>query len=163
MDKQTKFTPTEIQTNYQYYIEKEYLTQSLKDDLIKSEILIVPEERFKDRDIPVFPVKTEELFTFFKNRNLNVEICIEDNQYIELSLHADFRRLGKFVVKKVVLPIFITVLAAYITNKILRIDETRRITMEIIVIDSTKAKKINFEGTAKDFIELSGDIKIFWE
>jgi hypothetical protein len=163
MSKQKQFTIEDIQVDFENYINKEYLSQSLKAELIKSDILILPEEGFKDRDIPVFPVKTEELFIYLRNKNLNIEICIDDEQYVELALHGDLRRLGIFVVKKVILPIFISVLAAYIANKVLKTDETNKVKLEIVVVDSTKAKKINFEGSAKDFIELSNDIKNFWD
>lgn len=163
MKEEINFTVVDIEDRFQNYINKKYLSQDLKDILIDKDILIVPEEGFRKRDIPVFPVKTEEVFNYLKKNKLNIEICIENEEYFELALHGDLRRLGKFVIKKVVLPVFISVLAAYVVNKIMKFDETTIVKIEIIAIDERNARKINFEGSGEQFIKLSNDIEKFWK
>ena len=47
-----------------------------------------------------------------------VEICISDTNFATLSLNSDYKRLGKIVIKKAVIPIFVTAFSAYIVYKI---------------------------------------------
>ena len=110
----------ESKDNFETWIDRRYISKSLKRELKKANVLIVPTEGFRDESIIAFPVKTDELFRFMTKRapeGVIVDLCIEDDDYKELGLHGADIWLGTFFIKNVVLPIFCSIVAAYIYDK----------------------------------------------
>ncbi len=155
IDKLDDVVITDSSENFDTWINREYISEELKNNLRKASILLVPTEGFRERNIPVFPVKSEELFTYIKNTlpsDCKVDICIRDEDYKELALHADSVILADLVVTAIVFPILVNIVGEYIKQKILKYTEKRRVRFSITVVDEGgKSKNLTYEGNVEDF------------
>lgn len=147
------------------WISRGFLSDDLRKQLLEADILIVPIEGFGNLTVPVFPVKTEELFHFLKKnlpQDLEVDICIEDNDYKELALHSDLIILAGFVVTQVNLPVLINLVSSYIYQKISQ-SKSKNIKTSILVNEAGKSKEISYEGPADDFGKILKEAKYILE
>lgn len=136
--------------NFENWLHKSYISSSLREQIRKAQIHFVPIENFRDKSQPVFPVKTEELLTYFRthveNKNF-VDICIEDKDYCELALHADSMTLGSFIITAIAVPIFVNIISSYIFEKLGKKQKNSNIKIAItVVIQTGESKKFEFEG-----------------
>jgi hypothetical protein len=100
----------------------------MRESLAESSILIVPFEDLRPNTPPVFPIGTDDLYRYFRTHlpsNTIVEICIDDSSYQEFAFYSDYKRLGNFIVKNVAIPVFATVLAAYVYDKFVKEDDSK--------------------------------------
>jgi len=154
-DKPDDVLITDSSENFDTWINRKYISEELKNNLRKAHILLVPTEGFRERNIPVFPVKSEELFTYIRNTlpsDFKVDMCIRDEDYRELALHADSVILADLVVTALVFPILVDIIGEYIKQKILKYKEKRRVKVSLTVVDEEgKSKNLTYEGSAEDF------------
>jgi hypothetical protein len=125
--------------NFETWINRDFISNELKSSLRQASILLVPSIGFRKEGEPTFPVLTEELFDFLKenlSKDYLVELCIDDSKYLEIALHSDYKRIGNFVVKDIVLPIFVGLLIAYITQKYISPEEAKP-QINIVNIDNS--------------------------
>ena len=86
----------------------------------------------------------------FQNRlpqEISIDICISDNDYQTFEFNNHYRKIGKFVIKSVAVPIFISIISAYIYDKYIKSDESKP---QIQVIDNSSNTTINHIGTLTD-------------
>ena len=95
-------------------------------------------------------------------------------EYEELELNSRTVRLGRFIVKSFVLPLFLGIIGNYIYDKIREPDTVRDddkpeyqkpvdVTFTIAVEDSTgKKKEFQYEGPASDYKAIAEEIERFW-
>jgi len=158
----------EISDNSESLINAVPISEELKVKLLKTPIIVYPQSGFRNFNEPLFPQGTEEIYRYLQTNlppNTPIDICIEDNDYFELALHADLKRIGIFIVASVVLPIFLGVVSSYINNKILSTSKDDDISISIIITETecSTSKKIFYEGPAKDFTRISKDIEKIME
>jgi hypothetical protein len=150
---------TESKDNFETWINRSYISNHLKENLGKANILIVPIESFRDKNIPMFSTQAEELFHYLKENlpdSCIIDMCIEDDDYKELTLHFDLITIGTFVVKKVVAPILLSRIQDYLKNKVFPGDKKGNIKISLTVIDEKEkvAKNISYEGNIDNFGKL---------
>ena len=113
--------------NFNTWSNKEFIGDGIRELIANADILLVPTTNFRDSG-PNFPPGTEELLAYLKTNiggAFNVDICISDEHFSTLSLNSDYKRLGKFLVKKAALPIFITVFSGFILYKITKVEDAK--------------------------------------
>lgn len=147
------FKISDSSDNFSTWFNKPYISPSLKDEIKKAEILFIPIENFRESKSLSFPVKTEELFTFFRERlKEKVNICVENSDYTELALHFDTIIIGTFIVTALFLPTFTNVLSSYISDKLLKSKKDATIKLTLTVeYDKSISKKLEFEGNISEF------------
>jgi hypothetical protein len=142
-----------------YWLSQPYLSGDVRKNLANAKVILVPEEGFRDRDVRVFPVGTEEFFNELREKlpdDLLLEIAIKDDDYKEVALHSAVLILGGLVVTGVtlvVLPVLVNVVSEYV-NRRLYSDKDRAeaiVRWELTVVDGSRAAKISNEGPAIDF------------
>lgn len=116
-----EYSLTEEQTNegFEFWKNREFLSEEKKKELDEVSILILPLVDFRENISLTFPLATEHLFKFFLEKlpeGLSIDVCINDDEYSEIALHSNLKNIGKFIVKKVALPIFLIILTAYIES-----------------------------------------------
>lgn len=148
--------------NFDTWINKKFITDNIRPQLLSKDILLIPDEGFRGLDSPVFPVRTEDVFNYLKKQlpeDLSIDICIEDKDYKEVALHADLTIISTAIVTAIALPVLVNVLSTYINNKLFK-PESSNVKMSIIVIkDDSNAFKVDYEGPAKDFSKISEKTK----
>lgn len=138
------------------WINRPYISDALRAQLSKANVLLVPTEGFCERADLVFPVGTEELFQFLREsqrENLLVDICIEDKDYKELALHADLLIIASFVVTSIAAPVVADLITEYIKRR-LGLHETDSIVRsELTVYDEKTGRsvRLSYEGPASEY------------
>src|SRR3989442_2502899 len=59
------YTRNETELDFQYWSTSRPLSDDLRISISNADVLLVPQEGFRDYEGPVFPVLTHELFTIF--------------------------------------------------------------------------------------------------
>lgn len=137
------------------WIRASCIGDNLRKRLESANVLIVPMNRFGQYDEPLFAAGTDELLHYFKRLESNeilVEVCAEDEDYTELSLHSDLIRLGSFVVQNVVLPLFLNLLSNYVYDKVKSRPGESWIDVEVTAINRFgDSKAVKFKGPVTTF------------
>ena len=125
--------------------------------------------------------KTKRLFGYvFLLLALLVTSCsskdvFDEDDYVEIELNSRKIRLGKFILKDIALPLFLSILGGYIANQcnrpavpetVIEVQEFQKpieVEFSITVEDSTgRRKEFQFEGPAADYKEVSDEILKLW-
>lgn len=128
---------TDATENFRTWLEKSYIDIELKNELSNASILIVPFENLRDSIGPVFPTGTDYLLQYFQKRlpqEISIDICISDSDYQTFEFNNHYRRIGKFVIKSVAIPVFVSIISSYIYDKYIKSDESKPL---IQVIDNS--------------------------
>lgn len=147
---------TESKMNFQGIYSKPYFPKDLEQDLKNANLLLLPYEGFKTTTGPVFPEQTMEFYKFMKSFDSNDligDICISDEDYAELELHADLITLASMIVTMGVLPMTINLISNYLDRKIQERNYKTdlKVKVDITVVDGDKSKSISYEGDANKF------------
>ena len=150
------------------------LPEDLKASVMAADVLIVPS---MVADSPkAFMVGTMDIYAILKARlGDRMEICVADDDYEEIELNSRALRLGRFCVKEVALPLFLSVLGAYVYDRV-KEPEPVEVTVEmpeyqqpatvsftIAVEDSMgKKKEFQYEGPAADYKAVAAEIEKLW-
>lgn len=141
--------------NFETILEKEYIPQKYLDDIKGANVLIIPNEGFRGKKGFFFPECTSEFYTFLRNqKEIQTEICIDDEEFQRLELHADIINVATLIVQYVVLPIVTSLLATYLYDKAKSMNRKSsdvNASVHIIVERKGKSKKIDYEGSVENF------------
>lgn len=143
--------------NLTFWREKTYLSDVTKDLLKQADVLMVPDENFRDYPLPVFQRNTLEILDYL-NETLKVEAAINDEDFREVALNNRVHRIGKYVVNTVVFPVFIGLITCYIYDKLKHEDPKDEVELEIVVDDGGHSKSVKFRGTVDDLKKVKQDI-----
>lgn len=147
------------------------LPEELKETVMDADVLIVPS--LIQNQPKAFMVGTMDLYAVLKAQmGDKMEICIADDDYEEIELNSRILRLGRFCVKQVALPLFLSVLGAYIYDR-LKEPEPVEVTVELpeyqqpatvsftIAVEDTlgKKKEFQYEGPAADYKQVTAEIE----
>ena len=130
-------TINDSQETFSTWLSRDYINTELQIELAKASILLTPFEDLRDNTPPVFPIGTESLIEYFKKNlpsEISIDICIGEDDYLEFAFYNNYKRLGKFVVISVAIPIFVTVLSSYIYDNYVKADESKP---PIITVDNS--------------------------
>lgn len=150
------------------------LPEKLKETVMDADVLIVPS--LLQNQPKAFMVGTMDLYAILKvQMGEKMEICIADDDYEEIELNSRILRMGRFCVKQVALPLFLSVLGAYIYDR-LKEPEPVEFTIELpeyqqpatvsftIAVEDTlgKKKEFQYEGPAADYKQVAAEIERLW-
>ncbi len=143
-------TDITFETLYQKpYIPKEYLP-----DITKANLLIIPNENYRDEGDILFPETTREFLDFVIDATCNAivaDIAISDEDFRRIELHSASIEVATFIVQYVVLPIATGIVASFLYDlikKYHRKPEETSTKVKIIAeeTDTKKCKMITYEG-----------------
>lgn len=133
------------------------ISDTLKDELRRANVLIVPHVGYFDReDLIYFPRGTEELLSSLRNTSdasLDVDICADDSTYQELDLHSDILPIAQLVVAHFLSPIVVDLVGAFMKQQLGRRFAKGKV-ISTIVLSETPARrsiKIRYEGPAATY------------
>ena len=150
MDIKNTIEISEVDESFDTWINQPFVPENLKPELKQASILIVPVIGFRRDGEATFPVGTDNVLAFFKEKlppGIIVDICIDDAGYMELSLHSNFKRIGTFIVTSILLPVFVTVLSDFVKEKILKGSEDKP-TVQIITINQSNNETLGNHNSA---------------
>ncbi|MFI3214855.1 MAG: hypothetical protein R3Y24_16200 [Eubacteriales bacterium] len=146
---------TDANMTFESVLKKEYVPQKYLDDIKKANVLLIPNEGFRDIQGYFFPECTSEFYMFLKNQEgIKTEICIDDENFKKIELHADIVYVATIIIQYAVLPIVTSMVAAYLYDKVKSMNKERKDTnadIHIIVEKNGKSKKIDYQGNVDNF------------
>lgn len=148
---ETVITVEDTDETFEQLIEAVEDSEDLYKRLADTNALIVPL-----KETGYFPSQTHELFVYLKDHapdNIKVEVYAEEDEYVELSLHADWALIAGIVVADLLAPLIVNLIWEYIQSRRKRRTEQTVIRTEMTVIDSKtgRAKRFKYEGPAADY------------
>lgn len=153
LNKKININDTDI--NFENIYKKEYIPQKYIEDIKNANVLIIPNEFFGDRKILSFPECTSEFYHFLKNRSeIQTEICIDDDKYEKLELHADIIYMATLIVQYAALPILVNLISSFLYDKVKSMNKEvnkTNMNIHIVVEEKGKTKKISYEGSIEYF------------
>ncbi|HFF3190413.1 TPA: hypothetical protein ACGCJB_003638 [Bacillus cereus] len=155
-DKINDLVIKESNLNFKEIYSKPYFPKEYEENLKRANLLLVPYEGFKDFEAPVFPEETMKFYNFIKNydnKKLIGDICISDEDYAELELHADLISLANMVLESAILPVVIGLVTNYLDRKVQGRKNDVKVKVNMTVVDGDKSKTIYYEGDADKFEE----------
>jgi hypothetical protein len=145
-------TVTETTESRQFWLEQN-IVKGLESQLTAADVLIVPLLEFRPGVKYVFHQDTPALYEYLRSAladQMIVEICANDEEYLEIALHSNFLRLSRIVVSYAVAPVVIGLLTNYIYDE-LKAKPRDTIELSITVEDEQcNAFNFSFNGDAKD-------------
>ena len=141
----------------QTWASRPYITNAVREHLLQANVLIVPNEGYGDRaDLVYFPVGTERLLGSLREaaqEGLSVDICIEEEDYKELSLRADLMIIASFVVESFIVPVAVSLVAEYIKRRVEGREKEVEVRSKLVVNDSATGRsvKLSYEGPATEY------------
>lgn len=156
-DLKQKINITDVGINFESIYRKNYIPQKYIEDIKCANVLIIPNEGFRDKEGLFFPECTSEFYQFLKSvSEIKTEICIDDDKFEKLELHADIVYVATLIVQYAVLPIVTSMIASYLYDKVKSMNKEKDETntnVHIIVEKNGKSKKIDYEGSIENFEE----------
>lgn len=138
------------------WINRPYISQGLCEELSKANVLIVPNEGYHEQANLYFPSGTEELLLFLREPredSLIVDICIEEQDYKELKLSADWFMIADIVVRHLAAPLLVILIVEYIRRRTGKRMPRNEVQAKLTVQDEGTGRTIDFsyEGPATEF------------
>lgn len=148
---------TDIDVNFESIYKKDYTPQKYIEDIKQANVLIIPNEGFRDKKGYFFPECTSEFYQLLKSQTeIQTEICIDDDEFEKLELHADIVYVATLIVQYAVFPIVTSMIASYLYDKVKSMNKEKDETntnVHIIVEKNGKSKKVDYEGSIENFEE----------
>lgn len=154
-DLEKEIRVTDVDINFKSIYEKDYIPKKYIEDIKQANILIIPNDGFREKKGLFFPECTSEFYKFLKSKSeVKTEICIDDDDFRKLELHADIIYVATLIVQYAVFPIATSIIATYLYDKVKSMnketDETNT-KVHIIVEKNGKSKKVDYEGSIENF------------
>jgi len=121
----------------------------LRELIVGSNVLILPSREEHN----AFYTGTLDILDHMKESegDLAIDILSTDDEYRELGLHGADIWLGTFIVKSIVVPIFVGLITSYIYDKV-KAKKDDHVSIKIIVEDKDgESKAVSFDGKVEDF------------
>jgi hypothetical protein len=156
------------------WIEFSGLPEELKAKVMAAEVIVLP-SLIPDNP-KAFMTGTMDLYALLQTKfGEKAEICIADEDYVEIELNSRVLRIGKILVLSVALPLLLNILGNYIYDRIKEpnINQTEIVIQEFqqpatvsftIAVEDTlgKKKEFHYEGPATEYKEVANEIEKLW-
>ena len=153
-----KCSLSEATNDFRHWASAPGLSENTRANILNSDIVVVPNDGFRDYSGPLFPAGTAELFQYIKDNlpsGREVELAVEDQDFRELSLHYDVVTIASCVVKIVAAPIAVKLLADWIAKRLGSRLQSSEVRASLTVVqtdgDRSKSIQISYEGPAATF------------
>jgi hypothetical protein len=155
---ETKCDISETSKDFRYWSTIGGLSEGTRANVLRADIVVVPSDGFRDYPGPLFPSGTAELFHYLKGNlpsGSEAELAVEDQDFRELSLHADILTIATCVVKYAAIPLLVKLLGDWIAKRLgsrANVSEVRA-SLVVVQADGAQSKniQISYEGPAATF------------
>ncbi|WP_303820915.1 hypothetical protein [Ruminococcus flavefaciens] len=147
-----KISDTDI--SFEQIYNKEYIPEEYIDDIKKANLLIIPNESFRDEGDILFPETTREFYDYIRenaNDDIVADIAISDDDFQRIELHSAVITVATIIVKNAVLPIVTGMISAFLYDLLKKHhrkseDTTAKVKIITEETKSKKCKTITYEG-----------------
>lgn len=151
-EKTLKIVDTDI--TFEQIYDKEYIPKEYLEDIKKANLLIIPNEGFRDAGAVLFPETTLEFFDYIRDSSgeeVVADIAISDEDFQRIELHSAAIEVATIIVESAIFNIVIGIVSAFLYDLIKKYHRTPEDTSAKvkIITKETKTKKskmITYEG-----------------
>ena len=145
---------SDTEISFEQIYNKEYIPMEYIEDIKKANILIIPNENFRDEGDILFPETTREFYDYIKenaDENIVADIAISDDDFQRIELHSAVITVATIIVKYAVLPIATSMIATFLYDLIKKHhrkpeDTTAKVKIIAEESEKKKSKMITYEG-----------------
>ena len=140
--------------SFEQIYNKEYIPKEYIEDIKKANLLIIPNENFRDEGDILFPETTRDFYDYIRdnaNDGIVADIAISDDDFKRIELHSAVFEVATIIVQYVILPVATSIVGSFLyelAKKHHRKPEDTTAKVKIIT-EETKSKKckiITYEG-----------------
>lgn len=147
---------------FRYWIANARVSDQTRSRLEAANVLLIPDIRKvpeENETIFCFPHETAELFRYLEaNRpdSLSIDACIEDSDYIELALHADWLLIAGVIASHFIAPLVVNLISNYIEGRLGdRGDKTLvKAELTVVIEEGKQSFKFAYSGPARDYRDI---------
>lgn len=142
--KTLKIVDTDL--TFEQIYDKDYIPKDYMDEIKRANLLIIPNEGFRDSGDVLFPETTREFLDYIRDsseEDIVADIAISDEDFQRIELHSAVIEVAKIIVQWAVFPIATSMIAAFLydlVKKYRRKPEDTSARVQIIT-EETKTKK----------------------
>lgn len=140
---------------FEHVYQGDNIPLELQTEIKNADVLLLPYKDVRGTKGYCFPEQTFEFFDYLKKnaklQDVGVDICISDEQYKELELHADVLNIAQIIVTCGVLPIVTGIISCYLYDKLKQRKTELNTNVTITVEQKGKSKTIHYDGKAECF------------
>lgn len=158
------------------------LNEEVASAVLSADVILLPSEY--EQSPLAFPLATRDLFASLQSSlGDKLEICINDEDFVELELNSRVLRMPKILVTSVLLPVILNLVCAFVYDRYLsskqesvNVDVNVEVavpefqkpvemdfTIEVEDSATGKSKSFHYEGTAAGFKESADEILKMWD
>ncbi|MCD9480488.1 hypothetical protein [Photobacterium phosphoreum] len=135
----------------------EHTPKDIAGSVQAASIVILPSHGSGD----AFYIGTLDTLDYLNENDLPSEVFATDDEYKELGLHGAEFWIGTFIIKNFAIPIFCSLIAAYVYDK-LKAKDDDKISLKFIVENKTgKTTSVSFDGKAEKLSKVLDEVKKF--
>lgn len=150
----TVLNVSDTDITFEEIYQKPYVPTEYMDDIKKANLLIIPNEGFRDEGDVLFPETTREFFDFIRETagdEIVADIAISDEDFQRIELHSAAIEVATIIVESALFNIAISLVGSFLYDlikKYHRKPEETSAKVKIITeeTDTKKSKMITYEG-----------------
>lgn len=157
---------TDVDITFETIYSKPYVSPEILKEIKNANVLLIPEENFRDNGDVLFPETTIEFLTYLKAklpRDVTVDIAISDSDFQKIELHSDAVIVTTIIINSLLYNTMCSVIASYLYDLAKKyLKKTTDLSAKVqIIIEETETKKskiIKYEGPVSEvesFFELA--------
>lgn len=134
--------------------DKPYFPKQYAEEIKKANVLLIPTENIRNSVELSFPELTTEFLQYLRTKEdegIIPDIAVDDEHYQMLELHSAVITIATCVVKIIILPVFVSVLSAFICEQVKkhnRSEDDMMVDLKIYVDNNGVTKEIRYKGPA---------------
>ena len=145
---------TDTEITFEDTYRKPYVPIEYMEDIKRANLLLIPNENFREEGDVLFPETTREFLDFIREKECTeiiADIAISDDGFNRIELHSATIEVATIIVQQIVLPIVTGLVASFLYDlikKYHRKPEETSTKVKIITeeTDTKKSKMITYEG-----------------
>ena len=145
---------TDSNITFEKIYKKEYIPMEYLNDIKKANLLIIPNENFREEGDILFPETTREFFDFIREtagKEIIADIAISDEDFQRIELHSAAIEVATIIIESVLYDIAVGLVCSFLYDllkKYRRKPEETSAKVKIITeeTETKKSKMITYEG-----------------
>lgn len=124
-----KVEVVDTETTFEQIYKKEYIPAEYIEDIKKANILIIPNENFREEGDKLFPETTREFFEFLKDESgekIITDIAIADEDFQRIELHSAAIEVATIIVQSAIFNIAIGLITNFLYDLVKNTIENQR-------------------------------------
>ena len=158
ISQQPIFRVSKTDITFDSIYKKPYIPANYIEGIKKAKILVIPEEKFREKEMVYFPETTRGFYEHICSKvpdDIAVDIAIDDNEFQELELHSDTITVATIIVESAVFNIVCGLVVSFLYDMVKKhLKKPEQVCAQVKIIrEETPRKKsimIDYNGPVSE-------------